>query len=109
MKKILILSLLFSSANVFAWGCNETKAGDRLIERVERIREDCIQQIKRESKTDYYRPESSINFCQLDAQIVIQQSIKFVDGEDPTLRELEEARDIVDRYDTDIKRKLGIR
>jgi len=106
MKKLLILCVALSSANAFAWGCDESQAGKRLIERVERIRNDCAENIKQKlKKGSHFRVEGRISMCKLGARNRIMESI--LSG-GPTAAETEEASYIIDNYESDIKRQLGL-
>jgi hypothetical protein len=111
MKKLLILCIALSSANAFAWGCDESQAGQRLIERVERIRNECAEgiskKLEREEIAGIGQVEGEIMMCEMDAQIQIQKSF-LPRGEGPTLGEADEASNIIDNYESDIKRQLGL-
>ena len=109
MKKLLILCIALSSANAFAWGCDESQAGKRLIERVERIRNDCAEGISKRLERQKFmgieRVEDLISSCRLQANIRIQRSI-LAGG--LTQGESDEASNIVYYYESDIKRRLGL-
>ncbi len=107
MNKIVIggmLIILVNFSHARSEG-NETKAGEKLIKRVEEIKKECISKIQ-ENPTETI--ETQIAVCKLAGTLVIQQSMrKRRGGERPTEVERVKASDIVDRYKKDILEELA--